>query len=75
MALVPTRTQAKNRVDKLLEDTNIKLAIVVSDVFGKSGRRMLDALVAGERDPATLSALALGTLRRKIPQLEVTTDG
>jgi transposase len=57
------------------EDTNITLAIVVSDVFGQSGRRMLDALVAGARDPAKRSALALGTLRRKIPQLEVALQG
>jgi transposase len=75
VSLVQMRTQAKNRVYKMLEDTNIKLATVVSDVFGTSGRRMLDALVAGERDPATLSALALGTLRRKIPQLEVALHG
>jgi transposase len=75
VSLVQTRTQAKNRVYKMLEDTNIKLASVVSDVFGKSGRRMLDALVAGERDPQKLSAMALGTLRRKIPQLEVALEG
>jgi transposase len=75
VSLVQTRTQAKNRVYKLLEDTNIKLASVVSDVLGKSGRRMLAALIAGERDAAQLSALALGTLRRKIPQLEVALEG
>jgi transposase len=75
VSLVQTRTQAKNRVYKILEDTNIKLASVVSDVFGKSGRRMLDALVAGKRDPQKLSAMALGTLRRKIPQLEVALEG
>jgi len=75
VSLVQTRTQAKNRVYKILEDTNVKLARVVSDVFGKSARRMLDALVAGERDTAKLSALALGSLRRKIPQLEVALEG
>jgi transposase len=75
VSLVQTRTQAKNRVYKILEDTNIKLASVVSDVFGTSGRRMLDALIAGERDPHKLSAMALGTLRRKIPQLEVALEG
>jgi transposase len=72
---VQTCTQAKNRVYKILEDTNIKLASVVSDVFGKSARRMLAALVAGDRDPVTLSAMALGSLRRKIPQLEVALAG
>src|SRR5215468_7871435 len=45
-----TRTQAQNRVQKVLEDSNIKLASVVSDVFGNSGRQMLQALLAGERD-------------------------
>jgi hypothetical protein len=72
---VQTRPPAKNRVYKMLADTNIKLASVVSDVFGKSGRRMLEALIAGARDPHQLSALALGTLRRKIPQLDVALAG
>jgi transposase len=75
VSLVQMCTQAKNRIDKILEDTNIKLASVVSDLFGKSARRMLEALVAGERDPAKLSAMALGTLRGKIPQLEVALEG
>jgi transposase len=61
VSLVQTRTQAKNRVYKILEDTNITLASVVSDVFGKSARRMLEALGAGERDAAKLSAMALGS--------------
>ena len=51
VALVQTRSQSKNRVHKLLEDTNLKLGSVVSDLFGVTGRRMLAALVAGERDP------------------------
>jgi hypothetical protein len=72
---VQTRTPAKNRVSKIVEDTNIKLASVVSEVFGKSARRMLEALVAGERDAAKLSVRALGSLRRKIPQLEVALEG
>jgi transposase len=75
VSLVQTRTQAKNRVYKILEDTNIKLAAVVSDLFGQSARRMLDALVAGERDPRKLSVMALGSLRGKIPQLEVALEG
>src|SRR5918999_1219722 len=64
VGLVQTRTQAKNRVQKVLEDSNIKLASVVSDVFGKSGRRMLQALLAGERDAQKLASMALGRLRR-----------
>ena len=51
VALVQTRSQSKNRVHKLLEDTNLKLGSVVSDLFGVTGRRMLAALVAGARDP------------------------
>src|SRR5262245_14662691 len=51
VAFVQTRSQSKNRVHKLLEDTNLKLGSVVSDLFGVTGRRMLAVLVAGERDP------------------------
>ena len=75
VSLVQTRTQAKNRVYKVLEDTNIKLASVVSDGFGKSARRMLDALIGGERDPQKLSGMALGSFRGKIPQHEVALEG
>jgi transposase len=75
VALVQTRTQAKNRVHKVLEDTNVKLSSVVTDLFGTSGRRMLAALIAGERDPRPLAALALGRLRQKLPQLELALAG
>jgi hypothetical protein len=54
-------THATNRIDTRREDTNITLASVVSEVCGKSARRMLEALGAGARDPAKLSAMALGT--------------
>jgi transposase len=56
-------------VHKTLEDANIKLGSVATDVRGKSGRAMLRALLAGERDPARLADLALGRLREKIPAL------
>jgi len=75
VALIQARSQTKNRVYKILEDTNIKLASVVTDLFGKSGRRMLAALIAGERDPQQLAAMALGKLRRKIPDLELALTG
>ena len=75
VALVQTRTQAKNRVHKVLEDTNVKLSSVVTDLFGVSGRRMLAAFIAGERDANPLAALALGKLRRKLPQLELALAG
>jgi transposase len=67
--LVAERTREKNRLAALLEDAGIKLAVVASDIFGVSGRRMLDALIAGERDPHVLAELALGVLVRKHPAL------
>jgi len=63
--LVEDRTRYKQRVEKLLEDALIKLSTVATDIFGKSGRAMLDALVAGTRDPEALSDLALGKMRPK----------
>lgn len=59
-----------NRVQKVLETANIKLASVASDVLGVSGRAMLDALVAGESDPQAMAELARGRLRDKRPLLE-----
>src|ERR687898_513644 len=53
--LVGVRTAEKNRVEKLLEDAQIKLSVVAADIFGVSGRAMLAALVAGERDPKVLA--------------------
>jgi transposase len=68
--LVAARTAEKNRVEKLLEDAQIKLSVVVSDIFGASGRDMLAALVAGERNPKVLAQLARHTMRKKITVLE-----
>ena len=68
--LVQTHTQEAQRIQKTLEDAGIKLGSVASDVLGVSGRAMLRALVAGERDPKVLAGLARGTLRRKIGALE-----
>ncbi|HYN81615.1 MAG TPA: IS110 family transposase [Gemmatimonadaceae bacterium] len=68
-SLIRDRSTAINRVHKLLESTNIKLGNVVSDLMGKSGRAMLNALVAGERNPDVLAQLARGNLVRKIPAL------
>jgi transposase len=75
VGLVPTRTQAKHRVQKVLEDSHITLASVVSDVFGTRGRPMLQALLAGERDAQTFASMALGRVRRKLPELEVALTG
>ncbi len=67
--LVQQRTQEANRLHKLLEGANIKLAAVATDILGKSGRAMLDALLGGEQDPAVLADLARGRLRAKLPAL------
>jgi transposase len=70
VALLSDQTAEKNRVEKLLEDAQIKLSVVASDIFGVSGRAMLDALIGGERDPQVLAQLARARLRRKISDLE-----
>lgn len=75
VTLVQTRSSAKNRVHRILEDTNVKLGSVVSDLFGKSSRAMLDALIRGERDPKKLARLAKGVLKRKISALELALVG
>ena len=68
--LVGVRTAEKQRVEKLLEDAHIKLSVVASDIFGVSGRAMLAALIAGERDPKVLAELARGRMRAKRSVLE-----
>lgn len=68
--LIAARTSEKQRVEKLLEDAGIKVSVVASDIFGVSGRAMLAALAAGQRDPKTLAELARGSMRRKASQLE-----
>ena len=70
IGLVSDQTREKNRVEKLLEDSQIKLSVVASDIFGVSGREMLAALIAGERNPQVLAQMARTAMRRKIPQLE-----
>lgn len=68
--LVRQKVQVANRIPKTLEDANIKLASVASDVLGASGRDMLRAIIAGEGDPVVLADLARQRLRAKIPQLQ-----
>ena len=60
--LIQERTREKQRAEKLLEDTQIKRSAVISDIFGKSGRDMLEALIAGQRDPWVLADLARGSM-------------
>jgi transposase len=68
-ALVRERTAEVNRLQQTLEGANVKLAAVATDVLGKSGRAMLEALVGGATDAAALAELARGKLRAKRPQL------
>ena len=68
--LVGVRTAEKQRVEKLLEDAQIKLSVVASDIFGVSGRQMMAALIGGQTNPKALAQLARGRLRAKVTQLE-----
>lgn len=63
-------TRCANRIHKVLQDANIKLSSVATDILGKSGRDMLAALVAGQDGPAAVAELARGKLRKKIPELK-----
>jgi Transposase len=66
---IQERAREVNRLHKALEDAGIKLDCVAADILGKSGRDMLDALVAGETDPDVLADLARRQMRKKIPAL------
>jgi transposase len=69
-SLVEERARTVNRLQKTLEDTNLKLADVATDILGKSGRAMLEALLAGETDPQVLAGLARGRMKAKRAELE-----
>jgi transposase len=73
--LTEERSREKQRLLKVLEAAGIKLDVVASDTFGVSGRAMLDALVAGERDPHVLAGLARGVLRNKTDDLRLALAG
>lgn len=73
--LAQERSSVISRIEKTLEDPNLKLGVVASDVVGASGRAILHAIVQGETDPAKLAELAKGTLRNKIPQLKLALEG
>jgi len=74
-SLAQESSRISSRVQKVLEDANIKLASVASDALGKSGQAMLAALIAGQGDAEQLADLARGTLRGKIPQLQRALEG
>lgn len=73
--LTSERTRISNRIQKVLEDANVKLGSVASDVLGVSGRLMLQAIIAGENNPEKVADLAKRRLREKIPQLEQALNG
>jgi transposase len=75
MQLVHQHTQVANRIQKVLEDANIKLASVASSILGMSGRHILSAMVAGQQDAAVLAELALGRLRSKRGELRLALEG
>jgi transposase len=73
--LIRDRAAVVNRIQKILEDANIKLSSVASDVMGVSGRAMIRAIIDGQDDPAELAELARRRLRGKIPELKQALDG
>ena len=73
--LVEDRASTSQRVEKILEQANVKLDTVVTDIMGVSSRRMIEELLAGETDRVRIADLALGAMRSKIPQLQEALDG
>jgi transposase len=73
--LVQEKTAVANRIQDVLENANIKLASVASDILGRSGRAMLEAIIEGESDPTRLADLAKAQLRGKIPRLRLALEG
>ena len=74
-SLVQEINRIANRIQKVLEDANIKLASVATDTLGASGRAMLEAIVKGEQDSQRLAEMSRGLLRNKIPQLQQALEG
>ncbi len=73
--LIEQRTSEGQRLSKVLEDGGIKIGSVASKLLGKSGRAMIEAMIAGERNPGVLADLAKGVLRRKTDELQMACDG
>lgn len=74
-SLTDERVREVNRLQKLLETANIKLASVASDVMGVSGRAMMEALISGNTDPQVLADLAQGKLRKKLSLVQQALEG
>jgi transposase len=73
--LLHDATSERNRIEKVLEDANIKLSSVLSDLFGVSGQLMLDALLEGKASPSEIAQLAQRQARRRIPELTAALEG
>jgi hypothetical protein len=73
--LVEDRTRVKQRVEKLLEDSLVKISSVLTDIHGLSGRAVMEALIVGERGPKRLAGLAKGKARARLGALEEAADG
>jgi hypothetical protein len=67
--VIETATSEKNRIEKTLEDANVKLSSVLSDIFGVSGQLMLEALLKGKADPTQIAQFAKRAAKKKIPQI------
>lgn len=73
--VVQNQVSEKNRIDKILQDANVKLSDVLTDLFGMSGQLMLDALLEGKLDAAAMAAFAKGSAKKKVAQLEAALEG
>ena len=73
--LAGQRASVANRIHKVLEDTNVKLGAVATDILGVSGRCMIEGLISGEESPEVLAEHARGRMRGKIPELRVALEG
>lgn len=73
--LTQAQNRVANRIQKLLQQANVKLSSVASDAMGVSGQQMIEAIIAGEQDPARLADLARRRLRAKMPELRLALEG
>ena len=73
--MIGVGTSERNRVDKMLQDANVKLSSALSDIFGVSGQLMLEALLEGKAQPAEIAQFAKNRAQRKIPQIVAALEG
>lgn len=75
VSLAQECNRVANRIQKVLEDANIKLASVATDALGASGRQMIQAIIGGQQDSMVLAEMSKGLLRNKIPELQLALQG